>query len=64
MIYAFFTVFAVLTVIFAVVARKKIAERESEQERRAVKAKWQLICGLLGAACIVCAGIMIFMMFK
>ena len=63
MIYAFFTVFAVLTVIFAVVARKKIDECESEQERRAVKAKWQLICGLLGAACIVCAGIMIFMMF-
>ena len=64
MIYAFFTVFAVLTVIFAVVARKKIDECESEQERRAVKARWQLICGLLGAACIVCAGIMIFMMFK
>lgn len=64
MIYAFLTVFAVLTVIFAVVARKKISECENEAERRAVKAKWQLICGLLGAACIVCAGIMIFTMFK
>lgn len=63
MIYAFFTVFAVLTVIFAVIARKKIAECESEQERRAVKAKWQLICGLMGAACIICAAVMIMTMF-
>ena len=63
MIYAFLTVFAVLTVIFAVVARKKIAACESESERRAVKAKWQLICGLLGAACVICAAVMIYFMF-
>ena len=63
MIYIFMIAIAVLALLAAVVARKKIAECESESERRAVKAKWQLICGLLGAACIVCAGIMIFMMF-
>ena len=63
MIYAFLTVFAVLTVIFAVIARRKIAACESETERRAVKAKWQLICGLLGAACIICAAVMIMIMF-
>ena len=27
------------------------------------KAKWQLICGLLGAACVICAAVMIFIMF-
>lgn len=63
MIYAFLTVFVVLTVIFAVVARKKIAACESESERRAVKAKWQLICGLMGAACVICAAVMIMIMF-
>lgn len=63
MIYIFMIAIAVLATVFAVVARKKIAAFESEAERRAVKAKWQLICGLLGAACIVCAGIMIFTMF-
>ena len=63
MIYVFMTVFAVLATIFAVIARKKIAECESESERRAVKAKWQLICGLLGAACVICAAVMIFIMF-
>ena len=63
MIYIFMAAFAVLALIAAVVARKKIAACESESERRAVKAKWQLICGLLGAACIVCAAVMIFKMF-
>ena len=63
MIYAFLTVFAVLTVIFAVVARKKISECETEAERKSVKAKWQLICGLIGAACVICAAVMIFIMF-
>ena len=63
MIYAFLTVFAVLTVIFAVVARKKIDECETEAERKSVKAKWQLICGLLGAACVICAAVMIMIMF-
>lgn len=63
MIYVFMTVFAVLALIAAAVARKKIDECENEAERRAVKAKWQLICGLLGAAVIVCAAVMIFIMF-
>lgn len=63
MIYVFMTVFAVLATIFAVIARKKIAACESESERRAVKAKWQLICGLMGAACVICAAVMIFIMF-
>ena len=63
MIYIFMIAIAVLATIFAVVARKKISECETEAERKSVKAKWQLMCGLLGAACIVCAGIMIFMMF-
>lgn len=63
MIYIFMIAIAVLATVFAVIARKKIAECESEQERRAVKAKWQLICGLMGAACIICAAVMIFIMF-
>lgn len=63
MIYIFLIIFTVLTIIFSVIARKKIAACESEEERRAVKVKWQLICGLMGGAVIVCAAVMIFIMF-
>lgn len=60
MIYIFMVVIAALTMIFSVIARKKIAECKTEEERRIVKAKWQLICGLMGAAVIVCAAVIIF----
>ena len=62
MIYIFMIAIAVLATIFAVVARKKISECENETERRAVKAKWQLICGLMGGAVVLCAAVMIIMM--
>lgn len=63
MIYFFMTVIAVLAIIFSVIARKKIKGCKTDEERRAEKAKWQLICGLMGAACIICAAVMIFIMF-
>ena len=54
---------AIVSIVCGVVARKKINECSSEQEKKSVKAKWQLICGLLGGACILVAGILIFTMF-
>ena len=50
-------------IVCGVIARKKIAECKTEEEKKSVKAKWQLICGLLGLACIIFAGILIFTMF-
>ena len=44
-------------------ARKKIAECETEEEKKLVKAKWQLICSLIGASVIVVVAILIFTMF-
>ena len=50
-------------IALGIIAKKKIAECEAEEQKNAVKAKWQLICGLMGVACIIVAGILIFTMF-
>lgn len=50
-------------IVAGIYARKKIAECETEEEKKSVKAKWQLICGLIGAASIIVAGVLIFTMF-
>ena len=63
MLYVVLILFAVITMVFCLIARKKIAECETEEQKNAVKAKWQLICGLMGLACIIVAGIIIFTMF-
>ena len=63
MLYVILILFAVLTMVFGYIARKKIAECKTEEEKKIVKAKWQLICGLMGVACIILAGIIIFTMF-
>ena len=44
-------------------SRKQINNCEDEIEKKRVKAKWQIIFGLMGAAIIVMAGVMIFTMF-
>lgn len=62
-LYIFLIVFAVASMIVSYYGRKKINECESEQEKKAVKAKWQLISGLLGLACIITIAILIFTMF-
>ena len=49
--------------VFDLIARNRIAECNTEEEKKTVKAKWQLICGLMGVACIILAGIIIFTMF-
>ena len=53
----------VVGIIVGIYARKKIAECETEEEKKSVKAKWQLICGLIGASAIIVAGVLIFTMF-
>lgn len=63
MLYVFLIAIAVLTMVFGYIARKKIAEYKTEEEKKIVKTKWQLICGLMGVACIILAGIIIFTMF-
>lgn len=63
MLYVFLIAIAVLTMSFGYIARKKIAECNTEEEKKIVKAKWQLVCGLMGVACIILAGILIFTMF-
>ena len=63
MLYVILILFAVITMVFGLIARKKIAECETEEQKNAIKAKWQLICGLMGVACIIVAGILIFTMF-
>lgn len=60
MIYLFLVAIAVLSVVFSIYARKKIDECESEKERKIVKAKWQLITGLLGFDCLIGAIIVAF----
>ena len=50
-------------IVAGIYARKKIAECETEEEKKSVKAKWQLICGLIGLACIIVAGVLMFTMF-
>ena len=63
MLYVVLILFAVITMAFGLIARKKIAECETEEQKTAVKSKWQLIRGLMGLACIIVAGILIFTMF-
>ena len=63
MLYEVLILFAVITMGFGLIARKKIAECKTEEQKKTVKAKWQLICGLMGIACIIVAGILIFTMF-
>ena len=60
MIYVFLIAIAILSVVFSIYARKKIKECKSDKERRVVKAKWQLISGLLGLACFIGAVIVAF----
>lgn len=62
-LYIFLIMFAIASMIIGCYGRKKINECESEQEKKAVKAKWQLISGLLGLACIILVAILIFTMF-
>ena len=50
-------------IVAGIYARKKIAECETEEEKKSVKAKWQFICGLIGASAIIVAGVLIFTMF-
>ena len=50
-------------IVAGIYARKKIAECETEEEKKSVKAKWQLICGLIGGSAIIVAAILIFTMF-
>lgn len=50
-------------IVAGIYARKKIAECETEEEKKSVKAKWQLICGLIGGSAIIVAGVLIFTMF-
>lgn len=50
-------------IVVGIYARKKIAECKTEEEKKSVKAKWQLICGLIGAFAIIVAGVLIFTMF-
>lgn len=63
MLYVVLILFAGITMAFGLMARNKIAECETEEQKKTVKAKWQLICGLMGVACIIVAGILIFTMF-
>ena len=63
MLYVVLILFAVITMVFDLIARNRIAECNTEEEKKTVKAKWQLICGLMGVACIILAGIIIFTMF-
>ena len=50
-------------IVAGIYARKKIAECETEEEKKSVKAKWQLICGLIGGSAIIVVAILIFTMF-
>ena len=63
MLYVFLIAIAILTMVFGCIARKKIAECKTEEEKKIVRTKWQIICGLMGVACIILAGIIIFTMF-
>lgn len=63
MLYVVLILFAVITIVFGLIARNRIAECETEEQKKTIKAKWQLICGLMGVACIIVAGILIFIMF-
>ena len=55
MLYVFLIAIAILTMVFGCIARKKIAECKTEEEKKIVRTKWQIICGLMGVACIILA---------
>lgn len=61
--YIILIVIGIAGIVAGIYARKKIAECEIEEEKKSVKAKWQLICGLIGASAIIVAGVLIFAMF-
>lgn len=63
MLYIFIIIIAIASITCSIVARKKIGECSTEEEKKSVKARWQLICSLLGVSCILVAGILIFTMF-
>lgn len=63
MLYVFAGILIAVALVFGIIARKKIDECKTEEEKRAVKAKWQLICGFLGAACIIILVVIIYIGF-
>lgn len=62
-LYIILVAIGIAGIVAGIYARKKIAECETEEEKKSVKAKWQLICGLIGASAIIVAGVLIFTMF-
>ncbi len=62
-LYLFLIAIGIASIICGIIARNKINECQSKEEKGLVKAKWQLICGLLGLACMIFAGILIFTIF-
>lgn len=62
-LYIILVAIGIAGIVVGIYARKKIAECETEEEKKSVKAKWQLICGLIGASAIIVVGILIFIMF-
>ena len=62
-LYLILGLIAVITICISIYARKKISECKSEEEKRITKAKWQLICGLLGMACVIVVVVLIITMF-
>lgn len=62
-LYIILIVIGIAGIVAGIYARKKIAECETEEEKKSVKAKWQLICGLIGGSAIIVVAILIFTMF-
>lgn len=62
-LYIFLIIFAIISIFVAFYGRKKINECENEDERKLVKARWQLISGLFGMACMIAVAVLIFTMF-
>lgn len=62
-LYIILIAIGIVGIIVGIYARKKIAECETEEEKKSVKAKWQLICGLIGGSAIIVVAILIFTMF-
>lgn len=63
MVYIFAGLLIAIALVFTVIARKKIKGCKTDEERRLVKAKWQLICGLMGAACLIILSIVLYINF-
>ena len=62
-LYIILIVIGIASIFVGIYARRKIAECKTAEEKKLVKAKWQLICGLIGASAIIVAGVLIFTMF-